>query len=197
MLKQDIIKLLDDPEFKERRDQLPNQQYEIDKTLAPKILEAFRDFEMAAYNNSLHNNLSPIKHVLMDKISKCITLAEEIYYNYMNKIKELFGKETDDEIFDKKPEDSFFPTDRIRNIILSRTHDLFEIFTNRNYIGIAVEDYWQLYTFDDYDGGELTFLNIGKFKTIDKYIKLKEDLYFMICGRAKVRIYDKKYNVIM
>jgi hypothetical protein len=173
------IKLFEDKELLKKWEAFPSDQYEIERTLVPRILEAFRDFEMAAYNNNLQDIVSNIKVVFMDKISKCIELAEELKKDYIKKVIELLGKKTEEETFEADPRNNLPPEyrEKFKKYIISEAYKLAELFTSKDFIGDVVEEYWQLYAFDT-GKGKLTFINIGKFKTYHKYIVTKERLYF-------------------
>jgi hypothetical protein len=163
----------------------PIKPWESNRNLYPNMLDAFRDFEMAAYNNDLKDNITVFSTVLEFKISKCIILADTIYENYLNEIRNYFNEMKDEDIFYKTSwDDKRLPLKQFQQSILNHLNILVELYTSKNYMGEIIEAPWQLYIFNDYNRGELKYETIGKFRAPKDYFTVKYEIVDNIRERA-------------
>jgi hypothetical protein len=164
----------------------PDDLIQSTDSLTSKLSDAFRDFEMAAYNDSKDIILS-IKAVLEDKISDCIILADKMYNEHLNKIRKFFSHRPDEEIFDRETrDDERLLRHDFEQLILSRINKLVDLFTVQNSQGEMVEDRWLLYYYDAFSGGGLASQVIGRFEAPKEYLTLRREIIGSIQDRARL-----------
>jgi hypothetical protein len=163
----------------------PSDWYLPSRILVPKMEEAFNNFELAIYND-LQNSTLSIQIELKNKVLGCITLAEKMHDDYINEVREIFNKMTDEEIFNKTSwDDNRLPIEEFEQLILSQVDNLIKFLTCNDYKGEIIE--YSMYPPQKYiNGGRIKSEKIGTFKAPSEYITLKYDTIHSLEDRARL-----------